>query len=174
MTWKRAGQRYALWLMPTGEVHEQLERILHELSARFAAPEFPPHVTLLGGIVGPRCEVLSKAASLAARIRPFAVRLGELRCLDEYFRCLFVRAARTTPLLNAHKVARDIFGHHREPLFMPHVSLLYGNFSQSSKEKAVAELGLRLDLEFKVRNLHLYSTRGVPREWRCVASFAFK
>jgi hypothetical protein len=54
---------------------------------------------------------------------------------------------------------------------MPHLSLLYGDFSRSLKEEAAAELGPRLDLAFKVRSLDLYSTRGEPRHWRRVAKF---
>lgn len=171
MTQTRAGQRYSLWLTPTGDVYEQLERILHKLSAKYGAPEFPPHVTLLGGMVGPRRELLCKSASVAALIRPFTIRLGKIDYLDEYFRCLFVRAATTAPLLKAHQAARDGFGRRREPSFMPHLSLLYGDFSLSLKEGAAADLGPRLDLAYKVRSLVLYSTRGEPRDWRRVAKF---
>jgi hypothetical protein len=56
--------------MPTGDVYEQLERILHQLSSKHGAPEFPAHVTLLGGIVGPRREVLRECATLTALIGP--------------------------------------------------------------------------------------------------------
>jgi len=171
MTQTRAGQICSLWLMPTGDVYDELERILHKLSAKYGTREFPPHVTLLGGIVGPRREVLRECASLAALIRPFTIRLEKIDYLDEYFRCLFVRAATTAPLLKAHQVARDVFGRRREPSFMPHLSLLYGDFSRSLKEGAAAELGPRLDLAFKVRSLVLYSTRGEPRDWRRVAKF---
>jgi 2'-5' RNA ligase len=174
MTQRRVGQRYSLWLMPTGEVYERFAQLMRRLSAKHVAPEFPPHLTLLGGIIGQRREVLCISASLAACIRPFTIRLGKIDYLDEYFRCLFVLAARTTPLLNAHRVARDIFGHRREPSFMPHLSLLYGDFSRSVKEAAVAELGPRLDLDFKVRTVVLYSTRGEPRRWRCVAKFGLE
>jgi hypothetical protein len=149
--------------MPRGDVCERLERILHELSAKFGAPEFPPHVTLLGGIVGSHREVLSKAASLA-----------KIDYLDDYFRCLFVRAAVDAPLLRAHQVAREVFGRRRDPSFVPHLSLLYGNIGRSLKEVVIAELGGRMDLTFKVRNLHLYSTRGAPRDWRRVASFGLQ
>ena len=54
---------------------------------------------------------------------------------------------------------------------MPHLSLLYGNFPQSLKEEMIAEMGPRLDVQFKVRSLHLYRTHGEPRHWRQVARF---
>ena len=170
----KLGKKYSLWLMPRGDVYEQLERILHGLAAECGAPEFPPHVTLLGSIVGERREVVRKSAEIAALLHPFTIRLGTVDYLDPYFRCLFVRATAAAPLRKAHQAARTLLGRRREPPFMPHLSLLYGNFSLSFKEGLIARLGPRLDLEFKVRSLHLYSTDGAPYRWRQVAMFGLK
>jgi 2'-5' RNA ligase len=160
--------------MPRDDVYERLAQTIHKLSVRYAAPEFAPHVTLLGGIVTPRHEAVRKTAALATLIRPIAIRLGAIDYLDEYFRCLFVRATLTQPLLEAHRVAQEVFGFRRQGPFMPHLSLLYGNLSRSLKAEAMAGVGPRVDLEFKVRSLHLYSTRGEPRGWRCVGRFGLR
>jgi 2'-5' RNA ligase len=169
-----AGNRYSLWLMPRGDAYERLAPVLHELSAACGAPEFPPHVTLLGGIVGARRDIVRQSAGLAERIRPFTIRLERIDYLDEYFRCLFVRAATTKPLREAHRIARGVFDHRREPAFMPHLSLLYGDFNRSTKEGLIARLGSRVNLELKVRSLHLYSTYGEPHHWRCIETFGLK
>jgi 2'-5' RNA ligase len=157
--------------MPRGDVWERLWRIIQQLSVRYAAPEFPPHVTLLGSSVGPRRELICQSAGLAASLRPFTLRLEEIDYREEYFRCLFVHAALAEPLRKAHQAARQAFGHDREPPFMPHLSLLYGDFPRSLKEGVIREMGPRVDVQFKVRSLHLYWTRGEPRLWRRVASF---
>ena len=41
---------------------DRLTLILRRLSARFDAPEFPPHVTLLGSCVGERRELIRQSA----------------------------------------------------------------------------------------------------------------
>lgn len=160
--------------MPRGDICARLSRILQRLSARYAAPEFPPHVTLLGNCAGARCDVGYRSARVAEGIRPFVIRLEEIDFLDEYFRCLFVHAALTRPLRKAHQTACEVFGRGREVPFMPHLSFLYGNFPQSLKEKLIADLGPRLDVQFSVRSLDLYRTCGEPRYWRRVASFGLK
>lgn len=167
-----AGENYSLWLMPAGDVGDRLAQILRGLSARFGALEFSPHVTLLGGCGGPCAEATRKAARLAAALRPFTVRLQDIDFRDEYFRCLFVHVALTEPLRKAHQAACQAFGHRREPAFMPHLSLFYGNFPCNIKESIRAEMGGRLEVQFKVRSLHLYRTHGAPRDWRRQASFA--
>src|SRR5271157_4887315 len=112
-----SGQRYSLWLMPGGDLRDRLSGILHQLSARYGAPEFPPHVTLLGSCVCERREVIERSARVAAALQPFTIRLEELDFRDEYFRCLFVHAALTAPLRNAYQIACHEFGHKREAAF---------------------------------------------------------
>ena len=156
--------------MPRGDVYDRLSRIIQRLSDRYGAPQFPPHVTLLGGCVGARRDVIGKSARLAAAVRPLVLRLEEIGFLDEYLRCLFVHVALTLPLRKAHRAARQAFGRERKPAFMPHLSLLYGNFPRSVKEEIAAEMGPRLDVQFKVRSLDLWKGHDDPRNWRRVAS----
>ena len=166
-----AGQKYSLWLMPKGKVCDRLTRTLQHLSMQHNAPEFPPHVTLLGSCVGKRGEMMRRASRLAANLRPLTIRLGKIDFRDEHFRCLFVHAGPKDPLWKAYQVACRQFGRMPEPDFMPHLSLLYGNFPQALKKEALAELGPRLATQFKVRSLHLFKTDGEVREWHEVANF---
>jgi len=166
-----AGKKYSLWLMPEGKVQDRLTQILHRLSTRFDADEFLPHVTLLGSCVSKRDKIIRETSLLALRLRPFTIRLGKVDFLDEDFRCLFVHAGPMKPLWNAYQIACQTFARAPERDFMPHLSLLYGNFPQASKEKAVAQLGPRLNVRFKVRSLHLFQTHGEVRNWHEVAKF---
>lgn len=160
-----------MWLMPTADVCNRLSKIMRRLSRRHGAPKFPPHLTLLGRCVGTRKQILGASACVAAALRPLLIRLEEIDFRDEYFRCVFVRVALTEPLRTAYEAACQALGRNQEPAFMPHVSLLYGDFPTSLKEAMIAELGPRLDLEFEARRLHVYRTEGEPRHWRRVVSF---
>jgi len=168
---RRTSEKYSLWLVPGGEVYERLASLLDVLSVRHGSPRFAPHVTLLGSIAAPRHEVLQKAAQLAAALRAFPLRLERIDYLDEYFRCLFVRVALTRPLRDAYRRTCGIFSCGNPHSFMPHLSLLYGNFGPELKEAVKAEFGPRLDLAFKARCLHVYSTQGETHRWRRVARF---
>ena len=168
---KPKSMTYSLWLMPGGQVYRRLRGVILTLSRKYATPAFKPHVTLLGRIVGPRRQVLAKSAKFARGMRPLVVRLGSLDGLDEYYRCLFVRAAKTGPLTKANRAARRVFDLQKQPAYMPHLSLMYGDFPPRAKKQIIHALGGRLELEFEVRSLHLYSTTGKPRAWRQVRTF---
>jgi 2'-5' RNA ligase len=171
MTQPSAGQRYSLWLMPEGLARRRLEQLLRELSARYRGPEFLPHVTLLGSCVGERDEMIRRSSLVANLLTPFTIRLGKIDFRDEYFRCLFVHAGPLVPMRNAYHGACRKFNRTPDPDFMPHLSLLYGNFPQALKEEAMAELGPRLNVQFKVRNLYLFQTHGEVRNWHEVVRF---
>jgi 2'-5' RNA ligase len=160
--------------MPSGEVRQRLASTILALSREYAAPAFDPHVTLAGGIVGPARDAASKMADLARQIPRFTVRLAVVDGLDEYFRCLFVRVAKTHTIMKANKAAREVFSLGKQPTFMPHLSLLYSNLPSSVKEGIIASLGRRLELEFRVSGLHLYLIKGEPPAWRRVASFGLR
>jgi 2'-5' RNA ligase len=157
--------------MPTGEVRQRLAGTILDLSREYAAPSFEPHVTLASGIVGPAREVASKMADLARQISPFTVRLTEVDFLDEYFRCLFVRVAMTHPIMKANKLARAVFSLAQQPAFMPHLSLLYADLPSGVKDRIVASLAWRFELQFKVSSLHLYLIKRKVAAWWRVASF---
>lgn len=165
---------YALWLMPEGDLYRRLAGAILELSREHSTPAFEPHVTLLGRITGPEREVISKSAELAPRLRPFMVRLARPDYLDEYFRCFFVRVAATGPVDKAHQMAKEVFGLRESAGYMPHLSLIYGRLASGMKERMVAEVGRRFALEFKVRSLHLFLTRGEPGAWRRVSEFGLR
>jgi len=169
-----AAGNYSLWIVPGGEAYDRLSRIIYGLGALNGAPDFCPHVTLLGRLAGPPRELASQAQRVAATLRPFMIRLEKIDFRDEYFRSLFVHAVLNEPLRNAHEAACQAMARRREPPFMPHLSLLYGNFQRCFKEEVIAELGPRLETRFKVRSLHLYRTQGDPRRWRRLASFGLK
>jgi 2'-5' RNA ligase len=161
---------YSLWLMPKGVVRRRLAEAIRDLSGKYSSPAFEPHVTLAGSIVGPAREVESKIKDLARTIAPFTVRLTTAAGLEEYFRCLFIRVAQTHPIMSANKAAREIFRLPKRPAFVPHLSLLYGSLPSKEKERIIASLDRRFELEFKASALHLYLIKREPAAWRRVAS----
>jgi 2'-5' RNA ligase len=156
---------YSIWLMPSGEINDELRQTISKLSQQYATPMFPPHVTLLGNLSGGEKDLSSQTQRLAARIRPFQVTLTTVDYLDEYFRCLFLRAEETPTLLEAGRAARIIFHREQDPIFLPHLSLMYGNFDIEIKKQIVESIGHEFNRSFWVSHLRLFSTTGEPKDW---------
>ncbi len=165
---------YSLWLIPHEEAYIKLSHLISQLSEKYKAPCFAPHVTLIGGIASPKEEIISKTANLASMLNPFGIELNGLRYSDKYFKCLFLKAKETDEIKEASQKARGIFNMQDSPEYMPHLSLIYGNYSTETKERIISEIGEKFSMSFEIRNIHLFSTSGEPRFWHYVKEFPSK
>jgi 2'-5' RNA ligase len=156
--------------MPSGEAYAQLKSIIDGLSSKYSTQAFEPHVTVIGGLKEPPEELLLKAGQVAALIRPHTIRLIDTGCLEEFYKCLFLRAA-SAELTRTHSEAKKIFGKPGESEYTPHLSLMYCDFQSDFKKKIIPDITGWVQ-EFKVDRLHLYSTEGDPPDWKPVQSFA--
>lgn len=159
---------YSLWLMPRGHVADELQTLIADLSRKHVTPTFEPHVTLIGSLNLPKAEAISKSKELATQTKPFIVKLSEVAYLDQYFRCVFIKAERTRGLMTAYLTARDLFAYQQNEDYMPHLSLVYGNLQSITKKAIVQRIGVEMIIEFLVGELYLYCTGGQPKEWCCV------
>jgi len=167
--------KFALWLVPGGEAGRSLEALILRLAGRYGTPPFKPHVTLMGGLRGPRDTVLAWASRLASALSPFDLGLDGLAHTGEYYRCLFFRVKESAEVMGANALAREAFGREGDLPFMPHLSLMYGELPPSVREEALREAA-RLSGEgpaFRVSSLFLVSTSGEPPEWRGVRELPF-
>lgn len=167
---------YSLWLIPTGEAYNQFAEIISRLSAKHHSPKFEPHVTLIGAIIGTEEELSAKIAQLAKLIKPFKIKLGIMDYFNERHKALLVRAEKTPELIEANKITREVFDLPPDPEYMPHLSLLYGDFSPETKEEIIKELGREFNIEFKSKGVCLYFTTGEEDEnnWHKIKDFPFK
>ena len=164
---------FSLWLMPTGEVYDALENLISDLSKGYSSPRFAPHVTLLGELTGSYEEIETRASRLSVNLRPYAIKLTKLEYLDEYFRSLFIRVEETDKIIEANLRAREIFNRQKDPKYMPHLSILYGDFPSATKDKIIEKIGRECSLSFEATYLHLVETSGRPETWRTERKFPF-
>lgn len=163
--------RYALWLIPSGTLYEETQKIIAQLAQEFSAPLFHPHVTLLGGISGRKDEIVSLCLKLAAVLKPFTVNLTSMSCLDDFYRCLFIQVEASEEISIANANAVTIFGQEATIPYFPHLSLLYGNHPPEVKESIIKRLGITPGREFFVDHFCLVSLAGGPQDWKIVKDF---
>ena len=165
------GKGHSLWLMPTGEAYDKLSGLIKRLVEEYNAPFFEPHVTLLGEAMQSEEDVLRRSEQLASGQKPFPIVLNTVDYQDFYFRALFVRAERTDPLQALNDRAKEVFEMQDIPDYMPHLSLMYGNFPQAVKECIIKAIGRDQATEFTVNSLHIFKTDGEVNAWYKVKEF---
>ncbi len=162
---------YSLWLRPDRNTTEVLQGVIKQLAAKYDAPVFPPHITLLGAINCMETEVSQLAQSLASNARQFQVECQGLETRQRYFQCVYLRTRLDENLADIQKRASELSGQTLTEAYKPHISLLYGNVSEDSKQVMLANPLLKnLPSNFCITHIDVYATRGTPDQWRCVNS----
>ena len=164
---------YSLWLIPTGGVYNKFSDLIRRLAMEYSSPIFEPHVTLLGEFMQSEEDVIRKTGQLAEGKEPFPITLTTIDYQDFYFRALFVKAEKTEPLLSLQNRAKEVFGMQNIQVYMPHLSLLYGNFPQTTKERIIEAIGRSHPAQFTVNNIHLFKTGKQVNTWYKVKEFPF-
>ena len=158
---------FHLWIVPTGAVYSRLADVISDLSTRYQGPAFVPHLTLLGRLEGEERVLVDRTHQLARVLQPFEVRLQAPACTATYFRCLFLPAEPSSPLLDAHRQATQICNVQPTGAFDPHVSLLYGEFPERVKDEIIKALPLDLPGTFAVSRLQLIRAGSTnPQDWQ--------
>lgn len=165
---------YHLWLMPQAESNDYLSEVVRKLSCAYQTRLFDPHVTLAGGITGPEDELLAKTEKLASNLYRIMITPQEVQYLNEFYRSLFLTVTPAESLINANKLAKQLFELPLNEEFMPHLSLLYGDLSVNEKERIKRELDSNLLRKFIVDRIVFFRTNIQSDQWASVKSFPLK
>lgn len=156
---------YSLWLEPSGKVGFRLQERIKKLSEKYDTPMFAPHVTLLGGLKASKTELISLVDTLAHTLQPFELTLTTVDRRSRYYQALFIHVEKTKALMSLRKTAERFFNTSNNEDYMPHLSLLYGDFSPQQKELMLNDAGREFYLNFSVKTLVLMQTNGSPKHW---------
>ena len=168
-----SNKRYAIWYEPTGIIRDELKKIILDLSKKYNSPIFEPHITLLpGGCELDKKIVIDKLSEIVRKTKPFKTTFGKLNQLDEHFKSIFIEVEKTKDLINfANSIQKEVNG--KAALnYSPHLSILYGDFSNEKKDATIKLLGGKYDKSFILNKVDVveYEFNQPPETWKKVAS----
>jgi 2'-5' RNA ligase len=166
---ERISVSYSIWLMPEYILNDQLQNKIQSLGSVFGGPFFEPHVTLVSGFLGKRKELIEKTETISNKISPFKILFDGIAYLDEFFRPLFLKVKFSPHLRAARNLACAELAWD-EIDYLPHMSLIYGDFTPIQKEKMISTLGLFPD-SFSVNKIYLIHNDEIQMKWRVIRGF---
>ena len=165
---------YSLFLLPEESIGKKYQKIISGIASSYRTKEFKPHVTLIKNLEMEEKEVLSFTNELIKWLKPIKTKFIEIEYSDRIYRSLYITVLKTQELLKAHNGANQIFGH-KEELFMPHLSIVYGELPLDVKLKIIESLK-PLNKEFFILDkLVVYDiTEGNADLWKEIGCFVLK
>lgn len=159
---------FSIWIVPSSDIKKQLSEIVGDLSVKYQAPNFEPHMTLLGDVSLDKETMLQKSHLLVSQLKPFSASLGEISFSTTYFQSVFVHIKSNAALMNANLKAKEVF-QVPNTIFMPHMSLLYGDHPMEEREKIASQITILGNLSFNVEKIIVVPSTKDPSEWKYLA-----
>jgi 2'-5' RNA ligase len=125
--------------MPAAVDAAALERMVEDFSARFDAPRFQPHLTLVEDMERSVGDLAPLVEEVAAGIGSFTTPVAAIGVSALFFRSFYARFVAEGALLELKRRAIDKILPGDIAEFMPHISLAYGVAETLEKRDAVAE-----------------------------------
>lgn len=161
---------HSLWFKPTGPTFDVLVEVIERYARESGATPFEPHVTLLGNLDGTEPEILRRSEALGRQLRRFDIELVEPAFGQEHFQCVFMCVRETANVMDANSQARQAFNQ-APGKYMPHLSLVYGSFSETRKREIIARLP-DLRLTFAATAVHVIrADSDDPKDWHEVGAY---
>ena len=166
---KRNPISYSIWVMPEGNIKDQLKNTIYSLSTDFGGPVFEPHITLVSSFVGNEKDLMQKTEIMSKKIKPFEIFFDRIAYLDNFFRSLFL----TVKVNIGLELARDIACKElnwNDNDYMPHLSLTYGDYSKKEKEKMISTVDNVPD-GFLVDSIFFAYNDEINLKWKIIQAF---
>lgn len=169
---------HSLWLIPNEASRRAYQKIISETASDLGTLDFKPHITLVAAIMTSEADVVERTKALAQELSPIQFEFDSMSQKDAYFQCVFAKYQKTQQVMSANALARDYFPERRsDPEYMPHLSLVYGYFTEDEKIKRLlpdleqkVKAGKSETLTIEVDTIEVWSTQGDVSEWYFVDS----
>lgn len=169
---------HSLWMCPAAgsSSKEAYQSIIKTTASSLDTFCFTPHITLVAAIMTSEQDVVERTKILATKIAPYEFEFDTVSQRSAYFQCVYAKLKRTDEVVKANQIARQVFTEKQtEPKYMPHLSLVYGDFPEEEKQDAIIP-NLEKQIQqhashttrIPVDSIELWCTRGDVSEWYLV------
>lgn len=163
--------KYSIWIIPPEPIFSQLSKVISELSSKYRCPIFEPHLTILGNIDHELSEIKQIVEKIVSDLDSLNLSFGPVSFSTTYFQSVLIRINSTAKLMQLHfdikKLLKD-----ENIVYMPHISLMYGNHDMETREKVALGLNFHLS-SFIARQIVIIPEKPKPADWKPVAIIPF-
>lgn len=162
---------YSIWL-ESENINCPHKKAIDTISEVARTTKFTPHITLVGNIERWDVEVIqNKIERLAENTETFDVNFGHIFTGPNWLNVIMILANRNQNITRLRLRAKKIFNK-SSLLYLPHMSLLYGEASHGIKKgivKRLKEDGI-LKHPFTIKHISLWHCSNGVANWRRITS----
>ena len=134
MKMKSGRQKYSIFLTPAPEDFAYTDNLIRELSAKYDADPFEPHVTVYAGWYDDLELLKATLVGAVTGVPIISLAVRGIGFSHEYFKTLFIDFEENAVLRTVHERFRAGIGFESGYVLAPHLSLLYKDMPVHEKE----------------------------------------
>jgi 2'-5' RNA ligase len=166
-------ETYSIWLVPDSgtRAYRALDELIGDNARSYPdAPDFEPHITLLGGVETDEATAVERTRDLARGRDPFGLEFSDVSCSTTTHQCVFLHVAPSAALLRLRRAASESFGRD-ERMYVPHLSLVYSDMDVADRVRLMRSIETEsLPDGVRVDTIEVVETGGPVPDWRTVST----
>lgn len=160
---------HAIWLTFSKNDSEYLKKIIDEISEKYHAPKFEPHITVYG-LVDSEIKLIENIVKEATlNCNSFLVKKSEILQSGELWKTVYIELKMNNQLESIHKNLKKHFEKISKYEFNPHISLIYKILPIKEKIKIINELDIKS--EFMIDKLAVQKFFPDIEKWKIVKEY---
>lgn len=160
---------HAIWLTFSKNDREYLKKIIDEISEKYHAPKFEPHITVYG-LVDSELSLIDNIAKEVTRDHnSFFVNKSEILQSEDLWKTVYIELKMNNQLEEIHKNIKKHFERISKYEFNPHISLIYKILPLEEKIKIIKELDIKN--EFIISKLVVQKFFSDVEKWKIVKEY---
>lgn len=163
---------YAVWFVLEKKDTEYFVNIINELSSKYDAQPFKPHITAYG-LVDIDLDKLDKiVANSIQGQKQIVIEKSRISYSDVFWKTLFVEFQPNEQLIRINKNLAESLDSIAKYEFIPHVSLIYKNMEESEQKKLADTVQIKE--EFTVTGMWIQKFHEDIDKWKIVRKYDFE
>ena len=133
----------SIWLIPAPADAQYLQGIINNLAATYQAPVFNTHCTLYSSTDLPTAEVKNILDRSAKNMKSFYVKKSAISHTENIWKTIFIELLSSPELEKLQQAVISQFPNGQPYEFLPHISLLYKEMPDKTKEDIIRNLQVK-------------------------------
>jgi 2'-5' RNA ligase len=160
---------HAIWLTFSKNDREYLKKIIDEISEKYHAPKFEPHITVYGLVDSELILIDAIVKKVALDCNSFFVKKSEILQSEKLWKTIYIELKANEQLELIHKNLKKHFDKISKYEFSPHISLIYKILPVEEKIKIINKLDIKSELF--VNNLVIQKFFPDVEKWKIVKEY---
>ncbi len=138
----------SFWLIPCKEHKHFYQEIIADLSRKFEAPLFEPHLTVFTGEFSDK-QAINLIDSISINFTAITISSKKIEYSDLYTKTFFINMDLPAPLVELSTMMRQICKTKSTFVLKPHISLIYKKMPKKIKDDLLTSISIPIkDIKF--------------------------